>query len=1098
MRKGIKNLKCLLAIVFFLPITAYGQPQKTDTIYTPQGKLHQIITTKGEDKRVQTFSYGGQMTSDVNFKNGKKYGEYKEFDSYGRPKIEAHYQDGFLEGDYKQFWPEGDLFEELHYEVFKVDGELQSLLQGKAKYYHSNGSLASEGKFEKGEKEGRWKFYNQNQLSEEKTFENGKLAGIQIRYHANGQLMSEADIYEDVTIDNVFYPNLVKGWNKQCYENGEKRSFTEIKNGQPTGNEKHWYENGALKSESEATDENRRVSKFYDDSGQLTFYIEQKKTLKNGYGKWVEDGVQKRFKNGKLTSVAHYRNGERHGKYENYGANGTIEASGEIYNGKSVGVSKNYYPNGQLKRIDQKDFVVYQSGDTGIVAHGWQKQFAENGQVTYETYQDFGKEIYQAQYGEGGNLISRRYQIHDLKWSQEYYPKGELKTDEAFVLSYKQKGVWYVNGAPQLTEIKNFYLPKFSVEITKDGTGAVLSAKKNGAPYEPDLQELKKLEFSQSGDFYGGENFSGDFALTFRDGSPRLTLALKDSLPHGEVRLYYPEGGLAYYAEMQNGLSRGISYLLNPAGDTLAWQRKGPRSELYRKSWHSDSIRNIVKTSQLGVQLYKYESYSDGAPYYMADYENNIHKRWYPDGQLSSESHPVEGNENRTVHREYYPNGQLRSHYYYENKKRVGPYESYYENGQLNTRSSFKDDQQNGFYESYFEDGSLRSKGEIIAGKKEGKWEVSRDGEIAVEYYKDDRLQIKPPTAPCECVDTALASGHYGFLNTLRLFLDYRKYKNLHLPFLQPLDSADFYGIFYKRHFEGGGEIIVYQPLTFRFDEDGKNTLTINACHTTGYISNMNITFWDRGDVRNTHLFLHDAQLRYVFENRQFEQNKSGQNITLLIESEEVEFDRENHITFEEGFVTPCFEPIQMGAWQLNSAKLKLLPNVSPKKTTYWFQNEMFDLRRLENLPRGYIIDTTEAVENPMSRTRHNTPRRKFSPTFERTSLNGFVAQSGAGIFKLKGVEMPFSLRYMWLTNDWATGVFDVEVPAIANDGSFFIAIQEEEKIEGTIPEVETELELIESNLLELQQQLEKDGFQNLTVKRYPNQNRIRIEFFNR
>ncbi|MDZ7848908.1 MAG: hypothetical protein U5L96_20485 [Owenweeksia sp.] len=97
------------------------------------------------------------------------------------------------------------------------------------------------------------------------------------------------------------------------------------------------------------------------------------------------------------------------------------------------------------------------------------------------------------------------------------------------------------------------------------------------------------------------------------------------------------------------------------------------------------------------------------------------------------------------------------------------------------------------------------------------------------EYYKNDKLQVKPPADPCACVDTALASGHYGYLNLLKYRLEYRKFKNLHFPFIQPLDSATFSSLFTKSAYGSSMEIIAYQPITLYFDEAGKNSLTIQC-----------------------------------------------------------------------------------------------------------------------------------------------------------------------------------------------------------------------------------------------------------------------------
>ncbi|MDZ7848906.1 MAG: hypothetical protein U5L96_20475 [Owenweeksia sp.] len=673
--------------MIFLIASGRLQAQKTDSIYTSQGKLYQIITTKGNTKRVQTFSYSGSLESDAHFKNGKKHGVQKEYTTYGNLKIEAHYEDGLRSGTFKEYWPKGEIWQEINYKIFWIDGQKQSLAHGEAKYYHQNGDLSREGNYNQGKEDGLWKSYDNHggKLLEEKVYKDGKMAGMHITYYPNGQIESKAEVYEDVTVDNVYFQKLIKGWNKRYFDNGKPEHFTEIENGKPTGNEKRWYKEGGLRYEAELTDENHRVSKYYSEKGELGLYIEEKKTLKDGYVRWVKHGEERNYTDGNLTAVRHYANGERHGKFEQYGEEGQLLSSGRSYKDKLVGTYKNYYENGQLKEIRQKDFVIYWRGDTGLVDNGWQKRYTESGQLTFEALKDMGDDVYQATYSEQGNLLSRTYQIHNLKWTQDYYPKGKLKSDQINNFYHSQKGVWFINGVQQEVLIKSHYKYEDTYEIKRDGRGAILAAKKNGKAFTPDSAEVHSMLFSQSSSFYQNQLFNGAITLNYNSGQKRLCFNLKDSLPDGAVRLYRPDGSLAFYGDVQAGLSRGVSYFLSSKGDTMMWQRKGFNKEVERKSWSTDSSFTESKYNERGVRLYTYETYPGGAPKLLVDEENNIHKRWQPDGTLSSESHPAEGFENRTVHIDYYPNGQLRSKQYLENKQRTGVYEYYYENGQLHT-----------------------------------------------------------------------------------------------------------------------------------------------------------------------------------------------------------------------------------------------------------------------------------------------------------------------------------------------------------------------------------------------------------------------------
>lgn len=1076
-----ESLKWLSALFLLIHFSGEGLAQKTDTIYNAQGKLYQIITVDGNRERIQTFMYSGRLESDANFINGKRHGAQKEYFTHGGLKVEAHYHRGLRDGPYREYHQQGEIQKAVNYEVLKIDGQKKSVLHGDAAFYIRNGYLSRQGRYKKGVEEGTWKFYDQNgNISEEKVFEGGRMAGTHITYYPNGQVKSKAEVYEDVTTDNVHHEKLVKGWSKRYFENGSPEHFAEYKNGHATGNDKRWYEEGGLRNESELVDENRRITKYYDREGILTLYIEEKKTFKKGYPRWVKHGEMRNYENGRLSAITSYANGENHGKFEHYGPEGEILTSGRVHKGKPVGVIKRFYENGQLQSIDQKDFTIYWQGDTGIVENGWQKRWAENGQLTYATLKDMGQSVYSATYSEEGVLLERTYQIHGIQWSQAYYPKGELQSDIIHASFYDQKAVWYLTGVPQTLEIKSRYEPEKSVEYKMNGSGDLLSAQKNGEPFEPTPEEMIKYSVAKNPDFHMDNPLTGDFELNYGAGATRIVFTLKDSLPNGMFKLFRPDSSLVMYAEMEEGLSRGISYVLNSRGDTLVWQRKGERKEVERRVWNTDGSFREVRSNKRGVNLYTYETYPDGTPKRLADNERHIHKRRNPDGQLMFESYPAKEYENRTVHLQYHPNGRLRSKYFYEKKQRVGPLENYYENGQLSTLSYYENGELNGPYENYFDDGSLRSKGKMVDGKKEGAWKVSRNGKMEEELYINGKLQIKPPTERCVCIDTTIANSHYRSLNLLKYQLEYRKYKRLHFPFIQPLDSATYHSLFFKASSENSIDLIVHKPITLKFDDAGKNTLTINACHTTGYISNLYLMIWgQQSGIENIKIILQKADLRYSFENSIFEQGKNKKKISLVIENNRVEFNRANHIEFEDTYVKPCFKPINAGTWQLTSARIRLLSNVLPEKTENWFRGEPFDLLKLEFLPESFIADTVLPTPHGVS---GKSRKRILSPEFTAQALNGIVAKSGSGSFQLNGKVVPFSLRHMWLTNDWATGVFDVDVSAVDKNGTFTI---------------ETESgKTFESNFEKLAQQLRKDGLGKLSVERYPNQKKLRIEFF--
>jgi len=138
-----------------------------DSVQVPDGMFRQFWndgkTIKIEGKVAnnlpvdvwRTYYESGYLESVVHYDEGDVDGEiFFYFDSPNEiKKVETNYTDNLLEGAYTEYWKNGAQKAQLEYENGK--------LHGKAKYFFSSGKLKVEGKFKKGERKGKWYFYNQ-------------------------------------------------------------------------------------------------------------------------------------------------------------------------------------------------------------------------------------------------------------------------------------------------------------------------------------------------------------------------------------------------------------------------------------------------------------------------------------------------------------------------------------------------------------------------------------------------------------------------------------------------------------------------------------------------------------------------------------------------------------------------------------------------------------------------------------------------------------------------------------------------------------------------------------------------------------------------
>jgi antitoxin component YwqK of YwqJK toxin-antitoxin module len=134
-------------------------------------------------------------------------------------------------------------------------------------------------------------------------------------------------------------------------------------------------------------------------------------------GKWVY------FKNDKILSFAHFKNGLKHGESVSYYNNGQISAEGKYVNDNNVGLFKSYYINGQLEE---------------------QKEYDADGNRTGDTYQYYPNGKYQATYiynqKEGSKRISKFYENGNIQCEENYLIVGSNRIKQGKHLAYFEDG----------------------------------------------------------------------------------------------------------------------------------------------------------------------------------------------------------------------------------------------------------------------------------------------------------------------------------------------------------------------------------------------------------------------------------------------------------------------------------------------------------------------------------------------------------------------------------------------------------------------------------------------------------------------------------
>ncbi|GAB2774353.1 hypothetical protein GCM10010465_20790 [Actinomadura fibrosa] len=157
-QRGHKNP---VATKFFQP----GSDTVVVTFLTQKGKIVSEGKMLGTE-RTGTWKYyhddSDKLMMLENYKNGVLEGEKLVYYDNGTLAERSNYQKGLLHGQRFLYSVKGVVLEDLQYE----DGELH----GPAKFYNGKGELLSEGNYKRDKHFGIWRYYENGELKEEKSF----------------------------------------------------------------------------------------------------------------------------------------------------------------------------------------------------------------------------------------------------------------------------------------------------------------------------------------------------------------------------------------------------------------------------------------------------------------------------------------------------------------------------------------------------------------------------------------------------------------------------------------------------------------------------------------------------------------------------------------------------------------------------------------------------------------------------------------------------------------------------------------------------------------------------------------------------------------
>ncbi|WP_276134293.1 tetratricopeptide repeat protein [Polluticoccus soli] len=607
--------------------------------YTYNGILdNTTIIQPDKENEVIAYHLDGRKQTTLKVKNGSLVdGKYKWFYSNGSLEKEMEILDGKTSGEYKEYYDNGRLKEHGIYRKGDRDGLYTT--------YYENGKKESELNYKSGEGDGEQISYNERgQVISKTAFKGGKRNGKDIR------LSDEREYYiidykNDVPIGYTFKGpdgREIKEASKNLsslkvyYANGNLKADLPLKEGMVNGQAKYYFNTGSL----------REVVNFEDD---------------------IRDGTAKEYyKNGKLYMVSEYVKGEHTGSYKGYYINGQLQGEGWLINDKKEGIWRFYNVAGKLERE-----AFYLNNQV----NGPSRHYDGNGKIKYMDYYDRDLIVRMEQYNNAGKIV------HEQSFSMgtgKYYfifPNGNISF-EAQLKNGQYEGAYTSYYPDKTVKETGFY---------KNGErdSFVIS-------YFPGGQESSK------GHFRNGRK-DGKWTHHSFDGKLERETDYVKGDEHGKDKVYL-------HGELRHEYNMDYDYM---DGDQIFYG-EGKKIALV----HSFKEHCIIG--------YTYES-NDGKLQPLVPVKNGTAKivSYYPNGKKAMELNMRE-NMYEGKMTTYYSNGNVADEKTYSGRELNGPFKCFYLDGKPSYEATYKDDVLNGEEKLYGANGKLLIHANFVMGEQHG------------------------------------------------------------------------------------------------------------------------------------------------------------------------------------------------------------------------------------------------------------------------------------------------------------------------------------------------------------------------------------------
>ena len=386
-------------------------------------------------------------------------------------------------------------------------------IQSRGKYYvDEHGESTDE--------HGKWMYYTKDgEVEEVRNYYKGMLFGQVMLYYPNGQKKQEG-YFKWGRQDSLY---------TEWFETGVVKVEGEYNMDQAVGNWSYYYSDGQLKSVEETKAEDNYLWEFYLPDSLHT------QTITNGTGEFITY-----FMTGGVKEWYSYKDGLKHGAFEEFSHLGFNILKGEFDNGEKHGTWEYTYATGDKEKISN-----YNKG----VLDGDYQYFYDNGQVNvegeYKAGQKSGKWTWYTNLGtrDMEGMFSEDQQHGS--WTY-WFPSGELSYLAKYEMGMKagQWSYFYKNGKKFKegtfeNDVKNGMWRTWYEDETLLMEGMYTDGKEDG----------EWNNYWDSGDLKNKATFKlglldGEWLSFSPNGKPKLIGKYKNDLKVGEWQEFFENGRL--------------------------------------------------------------------------------------------------------------------------------------------------------------------------------------------------------------------------------------------------------------------------------------------------------------------------------------------------------------------------------------------------------------------------------------------------------------------------------------------------------------------------------------------------------------------------